>query len=54
MVGVYREIYDIMVEMCGKERAAEYPAFIEKHKTLSKEDIVQNWWNQISYIEHQG
>lgn len=45
-----RVIYDLMLEFYGEERAAEFPAFIEKHYKLKKEDIIQLWSDKMSSI----
>lgn len=39
-----------MVEFYGEERAAEFPAFIESHYKLKKEDIIQLWSDKMSSI----
>ena len=50
--GDKQEIYDIMVDFFGRERAVDYPAFIEKHYKDDKANIPQRWAEQWSVINH--
>lgn len=51
LTGEKKEIFTLMVEFFGRDKAAEYPSFIEEHFKEGQDKMLELWSNNISVYQ---